>query len=138
MSIDVSSHFTYYYPLISSRSGSPKLVKPDKGNNNLVHSFLGVLPIRRISVYRHVQTLGMQVAYNIDTPQGIRHWVRRLMAIPLVPPIRVQGFSVLLLKSQTFCRLQQCTNTCLTHILTRTMPYSPSMHGTYLAPRIER
>ena len=39
MSIDVSSHFTYYYPLTSSRSGSPKLVKPDKGNNNLMYSF---------------------------------------------------------------------------------------------------
>ena len=39
MPIDVSSHFTYYYPPISSRSGSPKLVKPDKGNNNLMHSF---------------------------------------------------------------------------------------------------
>jgi hypothetical protein len=39
MSIDVSSHFTYLYPSISSHSGSPKLVKPDKGNNNLMHSF---------------------------------------------------------------------------------------------------
>ena len=29
------------------------------------------------SVYRHVQTLGMQVAYNTDTPQRyIRRWVR--------------------------------------------------------------
>ena len=40
MSIDVSSHFMYYYPQISSRSGSPKLVKPDKSSNNLMHSFL--------------------------------------------------------------------------------------------------
>jgi hypothetical protein len=39
MSIDISSHFTYYYPPIQYRSGSPKLVKPDKGNNNLKHSF---------------------------------------------------------------------------------------------------
>ena len=38
VSINVSSHFTYYYPPVSSRSGSPKLVKPDKGNNNLMHS----------------------------------------------------------------------------------------------------
>jgi hypothetical protein len=40
MSVDVSSHFTYYYPPISSSSGSLKLVKPDIGNNNFTHSFL--------------------------------------------------------------------------------------------------
>ena len=42
------------------------------------------------SVYRHVQTLGIQAAYNTDTHQGIRRWVRRLMAFPLEPPIYVQ------------------------------------------------
>ena len=51
MSIDVSSHFTYYYPLISSRSGSPKLVKPDKDNNNLMNYFLIGLLTTRI-IYR--------------------------------------------------------------------------------------
>ena len=50
-----------------------------------------LVAIDPISVYRHVQTLGMQVAYITNTPQGIRRWVQRLMAIPLVPPIRVQG-----------------------------------------------
>jgi hypothetical protein len=44
MSIDVSSCFTYYYRLILSRSGSPELVKHDKGNNNLMHPFLTGLP----------------------------------------------------------------------------------------------
>jgi hypothetical protein len=29
-----------YYPPISARSGSSKLVTPDKGNNNLMHTFL--------------------------------------------------------------------------------------------------
>jgi hypothetical protein len=38
--VDVSSHFTYYYMPNSSRSGSSKLVKPYKDNNNLMHSFL--------------------------------------------------------------------------------------------------
>jgi hypothetical protein len=40
MYIDVSS------PPISSRSGSPKLVKPDdKGNNNLMHFITGLLTV---------------------------------------------------------------------------------------------
>jgi hypothetical protein len=38
MSIDVSSHFMYCYPPISYHSGSPKLFKPDKSSNNLMHS----------------------------------------------------------------------------------------------------
>ena len=65
MSITVSSHFTYYYPPISSRSGSPKTVKPDKGNDNLMHSFSIVLlaagliyRIRCISVTRYLNLNG--------------------------------------------------------------------------------
>jgi hypothetical protein len=66
MSINVSSHFTNYYPPISSRSGSPKLVKPDKGNNNLMHSFFkGVLTagiiylILCVSVTRYLNLNGV-------------------------------------------------------------------------------
>lgn len=43
------------------------------------------------SIYRHVQSIGLQVAYNTDNPAGVRRWVRRIMALPLVPPLRMQG-----------------------------------------------
>jgi hypothetical protein len=43
------------------------------------------------SIYRHAQSLGLQVRYNTDTPQGTRRWIRRLMGLPLVPTLRLQG-----------------------------------------------
>lgn len=45
------------------------------------------------SVLRHLQQTGLQVAYNTNAPPEVRTWVRRLIALALVPPIRVeQGF----------------------------------------------
>lgn len=43
------------------------------------------------SIYRHIQSIGLQVNYNTDNPPGIRKWLRRIMALPLVPPIRLPG-----------------------------------------------
>ena len=37
------------------------------------------------SIYRHIQALGLQQQYNTDNPQGVRRWLRRIMALPLVP-----------------------------------------------------
>jgi MULE transposase domain len=42
------------------------------------------------SIFRHVQSLGLQVKYNTDMPPGTRKWIRRLMGLPLVPNIRIQ------------------------------------------------
>jgi len=42
------------------------------------------------SIFRHVQSLGLQVQYNTDMPPGTRKWVRRLMGLPLVPSLRIQ------------------------------------------------
>ncbi len=61
-----------------------------------IRSELGVEPTGCLfhytqSIYRHIQSTGLQVPYNTDTPVGTRRWLRRLMALPLVPPIRVQG-----------------------------------------------
>lgn len=45
------------------------------------------------SVLRHLQQSGLQVAYNTNAPPEVRTWVRRLVALALVPPIRIdQGF----------------------------------------------
>ena len=41
------------------------------------------------SVLRHLQQTGLQVAYNTNTPPEVRTWVLRLIALALVPPIRV-------------------------------------------------
>jgi len=38
-SIDASRHFNYYKPVASTRTASPKLIKPIKGNNNVMYSF---------------------------------------------------------------------------------------------------
>jgi hypothetical protein len=43
------------------------------------------------SIYRHVQSIGLQVNYNTDNPPGVRKWLRRIMALPLVPPLRLPG-----------------------------------------------
>lgn len=45
------------------------------------------------SVLRHLQQSGLQVAYNTNAPPEVRKWVRRLIALALVPPVRIdQGF----------------------------------------------
>ena len=45
------------------------------------------------SVLRNLQQTGLRVAYNTHTPPEVRTWVRRLIALAFVPPIRVdQGF----------------------------------------------
>jgi len=41
------------------------------------------------SILRHVQHLGLQVAYNTNNPPEVRTWIRRLISLPLVPPIRL-------------------------------------------------
>ena len=38
--IDCSAHFNFYEPITSTRSSSPKLIKPAKGNNTVMFSFL--------------------------------------------------------------------------------------------------
>jgi MULE transposase domain len=43
------------------------------------------------NIYRKIQAVGLQVQYNTDNPAGVRQWLRRLMALPLVPPIRLPG-----------------------------------------------
>ena len=43
------------------------------------------------SVYRKIQSVGLQQHYNTDNPIGVRKWLRRLMAMPLLPPLRIQG-----------------------------------------------
>lgn len=63
---------------------------------NAVRAEIGVEPTGCLfhftqNIYRHVQSLGLQVNYNTDNPQGTRQWLRRLMGLPLVPPIRVNG-----------------------------------------------
>lgn len=37
--IDAFEHFNYYYPVASSRTGGPKLLKAAKGTNTVMHSF---------------------------------------------------------------------------------------------------
>jgi hypothetical protein len=41
------------------------------------------------SVLRHLQQSGLQVAYNTNAPPEVRKWVRRLIALALVPPVRI-------------------------------------------------
>ena len=36
---DCSAHFNFYEPIASTRSSSPKLIKPVKGNNTVMFSF---------------------------------------------------------------------------------------------------
>ena len=63
---------------------------------NAVRAEVGVEPTGCLfhftqSVFRHVQALGLQHRYNTDNPPGTRRWIRRLMALPLVPPLRLPG-----------------------------------------------
>lgn len=41
------------------------------------------------SVLRHLQQTGLQVAYQTNVPPDVRTWIRRLIALPLVPPLRL-------------------------------------------------
>lgn len=41
------------------------------------------------SVLRHVQHNGLQVAYYDNNPPAVRTWLRRLIALPLIPPLRI-------------------------------------------------
>lgn len=41
------------------------------------------------SILRHLQQTGLQVAYNTNIPPDVRTWIRRMIALPLVPPLRI-------------------------------------------------
>jgi MULE transposase domain len=41
------------------------------------------------NVLRHVQHAGLQVSYNTNAPPEVRTWIRRLISLPLVPPLRI-------------------------------------------------
>jgi hypothetical protein len=41
------------------------------------------------SILRHLQQTGLQMAYNTNTPPEVRIWIRRLIALPLIPPLRI-------------------------------------------------
>lgn len=46
-----------------------------------------------------MDAVGLQVAYNTDNPAGVRKWLHRLMGLPLVPPIRLQGVYAPIIKN---------------------------------------
>lgn len=41
------------------------------------------------SVLRHLQQTGLQVAYNTNVPPHVLTWIRRLIALPVVPPLQI-------------------------------------------------
>lgn len=41
------------------------------------------------SILRHLQQCGLQDSYNNNQPPAVREWIRRLIALPLLPPIRI-------------------------------------------------
>jgi MULE transposase domain len=41
------------------------------------------------SILRHVQQCGLQASYNTNIPPETRTWIRRLIALPLLPPLRI-------------------------------------------------
>ena len=52
------------------------------------------------SILRHLQQTGLQVAYNTNAPPDVRKWVRRLIALTLVPPVRIdQAFHALIINA---------------------------------------
>jgi hypothetical protein len=52
------------------------------------------------SVLRHLQQVGLQAAYNTNNPPEVRQWIRRLIALPLVPPLRLdQAFQAIVVNS---------------------------------------
>lgn len=49
------------------------------------------------NILRHLQQTGLQAAYNSGNPPTVRVWIRRLIALPLVPPIRIdQAFEAII------------------------------------------
>jgi hypothetical protein len=64
---------------------------------NAVTQVLNIIPTACLfhfdqSIYRKIQAVVLQVAYNTDNSAGVRKWLRRLMGLPLfVSPIRLQG-----------------------------------------------
>lgn len=52
------------------------------------------------SILRHVQQCGLQVQYNTNAPPEVRTWIRRLIALPLVPPLCIdQAFQAVVLNA---------------------------------------
>ena len=41
------------------------------------------------SILRHLQQCGLQTQYSDNNPPDVRTWIRRLIALPLVPPLRI-------------------------------------------------
>jgi hypothetical protein len=41
------------------------------------------------SILRHLQQCGLQAMYNTNVPPTVRVWIRRLITLPLVPPLRI-------------------------------------------------
>jgi hypothetical protein len=41
------------------------------------------------SILRHMQQCGLQTSYNDCNPPAVREWIRCLLAMPLLPPIRL-------------------------------------------------
>lgn len=61
------------------------------------------------NIYRKIQAVGLQFAYNTENPAG----VRRLMGLPLVPPTRLQGVYLSITQhAPNIQRLPWCTPTC--------------------------
>lgn len=49
------------------------------------------------NILRHLQQSGLQVAYNTNAPPEVRQWIRRLIALPLLPPLRLdQAFQAVI------------------------------------------
>jgi hypothetical protein len=52
------------------------------------------------SILCHVHAVGLQTAYKMNTPPEVRISIRRLLALPLVPPIRLdQAFQAIIANS---------------------------------------
>jgi hypothetical protein len=48
------------------------------------------------SILRHVQQCGLQTSYNDSNPPAVREWIRRLIALPLVAPLKLdQAFQAI-------------------------------------------
>jgi hypothetical protein len=41
------------------------------------------------NILRHMQANGLQVAYHTNAPPDVRLWIRRMISLPLVPPLRI-------------------------------------------------
>ena len=59
------------------------------------------------SVLRHIQQTGLQVSYNSNNPPDVRKWIRRLIALPLIPPLRIdQTFQAVIAQAPNVCRVE--------------------------------